>query len=89
MFCFRRRKQSRPFLTYSEAQFTQLAEAKLYHYQQQQQQQQNQQQLMLKEESLKLGDSDLVHPKCDNIYVKMGDYNGGHLNSEKAEFLSR
>ena len=87
MFCFRRRKQSRPFLTYSEAQFTQLAEAKLYHYQQQQQQQN--QQLLLKEQSLKLGDSEFVHSKCDNIYVKMGDYKGGHLNSEKTENLSR
>ena len=68
MFCFRKRKQSRPFLTYSEEQFTQLAEAKLYHYQQQ---------LQIKQDSLMNSDNDPPRHqiKCDNIYVKMGEIN--------------
>ena len=64
----RKRKQSRPFLTYSEAQFTRLAEAKLYHYHQEQRE--------LREKHI--GGRGQDQPgKCDNVYVKMSDINSG------------
>ena len=68
----RKRKQSRPFLTYSEAQFTRLAEAKLYHYQREQRE--------LREKHI--GGRGEAHPvKCDNIYVKMSDISTGSSGS--------
>ena len=64
----RKRKQSRPFLTYTEAQFTRLAEAKLYHYQREQRE--------LREKHI--GGRGEAHPgKCDNVYVKMSDISTG------------
>ena len=69
----RKRKQSRPFLTYSEAQFTRLAEAKLYHYQLEQRE--------LREKHI--GGRGEAHPgKCDNVYVKMSDISTGSSNDQ-------
>ena len=72
----RKRKQSRPFLTYSEAQFTRLAEAKLYHYHQEQRE--------LREKHI--GGRGGAHPgKCDNVYVKMSEMSDISPGSCQAE----
>ena len=63
---------------YTEEQFTQLAEAKLYHYQHQQEQQETLQKPSHYHQHHHYHQQPRNSSKCDNVYVKMGDISSGN-----------